>query len=328
MKSATVCIGAMLSIPLLMYTGLAQVATPGEQGPNRQRQRAESQLGPRERAEFDLERRMRDMRSQEEFLRAVTRQPPTVPTEPRITSEERERVLRLRRVSSLDAGSYQGLLKGDGTGIFKLFPDLGCISKEVIRISGECERFVPMSSSFTFRTNAYSDDLYHDIHFESDLILSKSFFSQGIFGLIGDEPIEGITLAHPGLRFLVDFPSATDPKMAARYAAQLQTGVDSGGYKYADHIIPRENTTYALRMIAYRLENGLKPLSDKTTMNEMMFLSLAFDKRVDITVAFRILSRDEYGGLTIVWKELDRKNAEKIKFGKNQVLSDFRPDKK
>lgn len=327
MKSAAVCIGAMLSIPLLICTARAQV-TPADQGPNRQRQRIDSQVGPRERAEFDLERRMRDMRSQEEYLRATTRQPPTVPIEPRLTREQRARVLRLRGVSLLDAGRYEGLLKREGTGMFKLFPDLGCISKNLIRLTGECERFVPMSSSFTFRTNAYSDEIYHDIHFESDRILSKSFFSQGIFGVIGDEPIEGVTLAHPGLKFLVDFPSATAPKMAARDAASLQTGVDSGGYRYADHIIPRENVTYALRMIAYRLENGLKPLSDKTTMNEMMFLSLAFDKRVDITVAFRILTRDEYGGLTIVWKELDRKNAEKIKFGKNEVLRDFRPDNK
>lgn len=324
MKSAAVCIGAMLLIPLLICTARAQVATPAD----RQRQRNDSQLGPRERAEFDLERRMRDMRSQEEFLRAITRQRPTIPIEPKLTSEERDRVLRLRAVSSLDAGRYEGFLKREKSGIFKLFPDLGCVSKNVIRITGKCEHFVPMSSSFTFRTNAYSDDIYHDIHFENDRILSKSFFSQGIFGVIGDEPIEGVTLAHPGLRFLSDFPSATDPKMAARDAAQLQAGVDSGGYRYADHVIPRENVTYALRMIAYRLENGLKPLSDETTMNEMMFLSLAFDKRVDITVAFRVLTRDEYGGLTIVWKELDRKNAPKIKFGKSQVLRDFRPDSK
>lgn len=327
MKIATVWIASLFSIPLLICPTDAQVATPADQGPNRQR-RIESQIGPRERAEYDLERRMRDMRAQGESLRAATGRRPAVPVEPRLTTEQRDRVLRLRRVSSLEAGRYEALLKGEGTGIFKLFPDLGCISKNVVRVAGDCERFVPMSSSFTFRTNAYSDGIYHDIHFESDRILSKSFFSQGIFGLIGDEPIEGITLAHPGLKFLVDFPSATDPKIAARYAEQLQTGVDSGGYRYADHIFPRENVTYVLRMIAYRLENGLKPLSDETTMNEMMFLSLAFDKRVDITVAFRVLTRDEYGGLTIVWKELDRKDAQKIKFGKNQVLRDFRPDNK
>jgi hypothetical protein len=325
MKSAAVCFVAMLSIPLLICTARAQVGIPADQGPRRQRSEADI---ARERVEMDTERRMTAMRHQEAYLRAITRQRPTASVEPRLTREERDRVVRLRRVSSLDAGRYEGLLKGDRTGIFKLFPDLGCISKTVISVAGECERFVPMSSSFTFRTNAYGDDIYHDIHFENDRISSKSFFSQGIFGVIGEEPIEGITLAHPALGFLGEFPTATDPTMAAQFAEQLQAGVDSGGYKYADHVIPRENVTYALRMIAYRLENVLKPLSDDTTRNELMFHSLAFDKRVDITVVFRVLTRDENGGLTIVWKELDRKSARKIKFGKNQVLRDFRPDNK
>ncbi|HEX6124522.1 MAG TPA: hypothetical protein VFZ23_04045 [Pyrinomonadaceae bacterium] len=185
-----------------------------------------------------------------------------------------------------------------------------------------------MSSSFTFRTNLYSDEVYHDIHFERDRISSKSFFSQGVFVELGDVPIEGVDLSHPGVKFLVDYGPTTSPKTATEHMEEFRTGVESGGYKYADHINQRENVTYALRMIAYRLENGLKPLSADTTMNEMMFLSLSFDKRIDITVVFRVISRDEYGGLTIVWKELDRRDAPKIKFEKGRALRDFRPEAK
>lgn len=63
-------------------------------------------------------------------------------------------------------------------------------------------------------------------------------------------------------------------------------------------------------------------------MNEMMFLSLAVDKRLDVILVFRILNRDEYGGLTIVWKELSRSDAAKLRFGKNQSMRDFRPARK
>jgi hypothetical protein len=69
-------------------------------------------------------------------------------------------------------------------------------------------------------------------------------------------------------------------------------------------------------------------MSNETTTDEMMFLSLAFDKRLDMIVVFRILGRDEFDGLTIVWKELKRKDAAKIKFGKREVLKDFRSDLK
>jgi hypothetical protein len=307
MRGAAVCIGVILSIPLFILPASAQ---------------------PSARAEGDLERRMRDMRAQEATLREATRKPRVVPPEPRLSEQERDRVLQLRRVSPLDIGKYELFLKGEKTGIVKLFPDLGCLSKNVISVAPECRRFVPMSSSFTFRTNSYSDPTYHDIHFAQDRIFSNSFFSQGIFTVIGEELIDGVGLSHPAIKYLTGVQSATDPAGAAEQAKDFQNGIDNGGFRYADHIVPQADTTYALRMIAYRLENTLRPMSDETSMTEMMFLSLAFDKRIDITVVFRILAKDELGGMTILWKEIDRKDAGKIKFGKNQALRDFRPDSK
>jgi hypothetical protein len=250
------------------------------------------------------------------------------PAEPKLSSVQRERVLRLRRVAAVDIETYGGLLKQERTGLFKLFPDLGCISKQVVKVSGECEKFVPLSSHFTFRTNNYGDDIYHDIRFKDGKLSSNGFFSQGVITAIGDKAVDGIGLTHPALRFLAAFVPDTDPKSAAAHARGFQGGIDWENFKYSDSVEAGENVTYAMRMIAYRLENTLKPLSAETTTNEMMFLSLPFDKRLDIIVVFRILRRDENGGLTIVWKELARSGASKIKYAKNQVLKDFRPEQK
>jgi hypothetical protein len=60
----------------------------------------------------------------------------------------------------------------------------------------------------------------------------------------------------------------------------------------------------------------------------MMFLCLSFDKRLEMIVVFRILGRVVFVCLSIVWKELKRKDAAKIKFGKREVLKDFRSDLK
>lgn len=282
----------------------------------------------RERSEAEIERRMWNMSTLEQRMRRAARRPREMPVEPKLSDEERGRILKLRRVAIGEAEKYGSLLKQEHTGIFKIFPDLGCISKQVVKLTQECERYVPLSSSFTFRTNSYSDEVYHDIHFKDGRFSSHSFFSQGVFTVVGNEPIENIALSHPAIKFLTSFAPDTDPKSATDHARQFQTGADADGYRYSDSIGPQENVTYAMRMIAYRLENSLKPFSEETTTSEMMFLSLPFDKRVDVTVVFRVLARDENDGLTIVWKELARDDAAKIKFSKNQILKDFRPGSK
>jgi hypothetical protein len=278
--------------------------------------------------EAQLERRMADIHLLKQKLEVITRKPREMPVEPKLTGAERERVLRLRRVAFEDVKRNEKLLARAGTGIFKLFPDIGCISKNVVRVAVECEQFVPISSAFTFRTNGYSDELYHDIFFKKDHITSNAFFSQGIFGIVGDVEIDSIDKDHPSLEYLRKYEPAIDPKTAQDHACEFQKGIEANGYRYSDLVIPRENVTYVMRMIAYRLDNTLKPVDHNTAMNEIMFHSLSFDKRIDMTVVFRLLGRDELGGYTVVWKELDRRDAAKIKFGKGQPLRDFRPQNK
>jgi len=271
---------------------------------------------------------MNDMRALDQKMRPAARQINVSSTvvEPKLTTEERNRILKLRHVAPSDVAAYSTLLAQDHTGIFKLFPDLGCVSKDVILLTRACSESVPMSSSFTFRAVSYGDDLYHDIIFKGDRILSHGFFSQGIFTAVGDEPIEKIELSHPALKYFNAFQADNEPKSAIEHARQLRSGVEFEGHSYSDGITPKENQTYAVRLIAYRLENTLKPLSATSTMTEMLFLSLAVDKRLDMVVVFRILGRDDHGGLTIVWKELSRQDASKIKFSKGQILRDFKPE--
>lgn len=308
-------IAAVNLTPILFLAGLTagQVTTRAD---DQQRQRAETQ---------QLERRMSDIHLLDQTLEVATRKPREMPVEPKLSDAARQRVLQLRRVSFDDVKRNEKLLARTGTGIFKLFPDLGCVSKSVISVAPECDRFVPLSSSFTFRTNGYSDELYHDIYFKKDVITSNGFFTQGIFGVVGDSLVDAIDKDHPSVAYLRTYEPATDPKTAVEHARQFQKGVESNGFQYTDTITPRENVTYVMRIIAYRLDNSLRPVDHETSMNEIMFHSLAYDKRLDLIVVFRLLGRDEYGAYTVVWKELDRHEASKIKFGKGQPLRDFRP---
>lgn len=272
--------------------------------------------------EAALERRMQDMRALDQLKNPPKKMPEVAP-EPTLSKQAKDRVLRVRRVEQIDIAKYDKLLGQEGTGIFKLFPDRGCQSKSVISVSMDCEKFVPLSSSFTFRSNEYINPTYHDIYFENDKLVSKSFFLQGIFVSLGDVPIEDVSLGHAAMNFLNSFHPATRLQDATDDAHRFDKGIESGNYRYSDNIVPAENTTYILRTIAYRLNNPLRPLGKDSTMSEIMFLSLTADKRDDVTVAFRVIRRDELGGLTIVWKELARQDASKIKIGKNESLADF-----
>lgn len=311
----------------LLLTSLFVVGLPvaGQIGPSDRAQEA-----ARQRSEIDLQRRMRDMAQLEQRLRAVTKKPPAIPmpADPKLSDEARARILKQRRVEAADLSKYGAFLKQDRTGIFKIFPDLGCVSKNVISASAECERAILLSSWFTFRTKLYGDDIYHDIHFTKDRFTAHSFFSQGIFAELGETPIEKVRPDHAALKTLLAFQSANDPQLAKEHASKFAAGLDLDGFHLVDSITPRENASYVFRTIAYRLGNALAPISEETTMTEAMFHSLTFDKRLDMTVVFQVLRKDELGGLTIIWKEIDHKDAAKIKFAKGHALRDFKPDTK
>jgi len=58
----------------------------------------------------------------------------------------------------------------------------------------------------------------------------------------------------------------------------------------------------------------------------LKFINLNYvDKRMDLIVAFRVVGRETNGSVTILWKELNRLDAPKILFAKNEKLSDLTP---
>jgi hypothetical protein len=293
-----------------------------------------TQIGPspraeeadRQRVEADLSRRMREMTLLDQKLRAVTQIPKAPLPEPKLSAEARERVINYRRVDRSELGPYGSLLANKRFGVFKIVPELNCISKNVVSASPQCANAILMSSAFSFRSNAYTDELYHDVHFDKGSLKTQSFFTQGIFSDIGDEPIESVTLDHPALKILRGMAAAADSKAASANAKQFAAGFDAGGFRFADNVEPKLDKTYLLRTIAYRLHNSLPPLTSETTLNEMMFHSLSFDKRHDMIVVFRLIKTDEYGGLTLIWKEISRTDAPKIRFAKGEPIRDFRQD--
>jgi hypothetical protein len=97
-----------------------------------------------------------------------------------------------------------------------------------------------------------------------------------------------------------------------RQFLELARGLQNGQYTYRKAFPAVENTTFALRVVAYR-GNLYR------TFRGYRYNLLSGDKRMDLTVAFRIIGKDADGGITLLWKELDRKESPRIKFSKSKM---------
>jgi hypothetical protein len=250
----------------------------------------------------------------------------SVPAGPTIDKETSELIRLARRVDAADFSRYSEFLKADKTGMFKLFPDYDCVDKNVVRVDGDCKNFVMASSSFSFRNLGYAHPYYSDLGFNRGEIGSNGFFSQGIIVSLGDVRIEDVIPSRDGLKFIFDLPPASDPGEARKMSTRVKAGIENDGFTYSSAVTPAENTTYVLRSIAYNVANSLPAVTETTSMNELRFHTLAIDKRADVIIVFRIVRKGADGSLTIVWKELDRKEAPKIKFSKGDKFVDFKPD--
>lgn len=225
------------------------------------------------------------------------------------TKEQKRRL----QPSPEDAQAYASFLQQPNTGIFRLLPDSGCETNSlVIKATEDCLNAVPESSFYSFREEEHTQNILADIRLKGNYLISDGILSQGILVALGDFPLESVTLQHEGLKFLNDYSPPTSTKEIQKQFLQINNGVRSGGYEYRKIIPAQSDTTYGLRVVAYkgRILRSFRGFN---------FDLLAGDKRVDLTLAFRIVRRDKSGAVTLIWKELTRKEAPKIKFERKRI---------
>ena len=160
-------------------------------------------------------------------------------------------------------------------------------------------------SSYSFRKENYRVRHLADLTYTADSFQSPGILAHALFVNVGDIPLEQISLQTRGLKFLNDFQTVTDFDEALELDRQLIEGIRDDGFIYRRGLYARENTTFVLRSIAYRGSYYRAVLG-------FNYDELEFDKRKDVTVAFRIVRRNEES-VTIIWKQLAEKDSPKIK---------------
>ena len=209
-----------------------------------------------------------------------------------------------------DLAKYSNFILQPKTGMFRLLPDLGCQDNALILKADEtCLSAIPESSFYSFREEEHTSELLADLRIKSNQFVTDGILTQGILVNLGDVELEKTNINSKGFQFLNAYsPSELSPE-ASKQAFEILKGITFDGYTYKKILPAVENNTYALRVVAYR---G----SIVRSYRGFRFDLLGGDKRIDITVAFRVIRKEPDGSLTLLWKELDRKESPKLKYPK------------
>ncbi|MEO6588607.1 MAG: hypothetical protein ABIP06_04705 [Pyrinomonadaceae bacterium] len=259
----------------------------------------------------------------------------TIRVKKTLTKEERQRREKILAPRADDLLKYKNFLQQPKTGIFRLLPDFDCETKYLVRADSECANFVIFGSAYSFsaysfRDKGYSDADFHDISFKREFLVSDSLLMLGIFVSLGDASLDNLSLTSDGLKFLTEFKPENDRQLVEKQLITIRNGIQNNGYLYSDKIKPEENVTYALRVVAYKYKDkdGFRFRKGITSADESKFLSLKYDERKDVLLVFRIIEKNSDGGITIIWKELQREDSPTITFQKNEKLRDIKLNKK
>ena len=241
-----------------------------------------------------------------------------------VTEEELKRYKDAIAVAEEDLNTNEIFLKKSDTGIFRILPFIDCESKNVIRVSGDCENFVPRTWSYSFRVEDQSDLYFNDISFKEGFFITTSLLTQGIITSLGDVPLGDVTLSSGGIKYLADFIPSKDKEEAKRQYHEIKKGVASGGYIYGKGAKVQENTTYAARIVAYKYKDKAIKREIETEMTNLFRYLSDYDKRKDLMVAFRVIRKSEDGGVTVLWKKLQEKKSPSFVYKKSEELTDFK----
>jgi hypothetical protein len=204
---------------------------------------------------------------------------------------------------------YAQILRQNDTGLTKLISDKKCSDNtKVIVVTDDCLKYTMpgAGSSYSFRINNYRIPRLADLTFTDNSFQASGNFLHGIFVNIGNVSIENVTLQTKGITYLAEFQPEIDYEKAKQLDQQLVEGIRHGDFLYRRGLYIVENTTFALRSIAY---NG----DYYRSIAGITYNELNFDKRRDIIVIFRIVEKDEAENVTILWKKLQEKESPKIK---------------
>ncbi|HNU06917.1 MAG TPA: hypothetical protein PKO33_04055 [Pyrinomonadaceae bacterium] len=230
------------------------------------------------------------------------------PIRTKLTKEQKERMLPDPR----DVDAFRTVLEQPRTGIARLHPDLGCYENaRILKADETCQNAIPEGSSYSFRERENTIEVLSDIRLKGGYFISDGILTQGFMTNLGDADLVNVDLESQGLAFVRAFEPMPEAHDAKDQYTSFVKGIKTGVFEYRKFQKAVVGSTYAMRIVAYR-GNVYR------SYRGWKFDLLEGDKRIDLIVAFRVVRQSPDGSLTIVWKELERRDSPRLRFTKRR----------
>lgn len=220
---------------------------------------------------------------------------------------------RLLNPAKEEFEKYNAFLSQPETGLIRLFPQTDCgIGGMLIKLDNEScllrSQLPGFGSAFSFRGKQHQAVAVSDLQLNDKSFVSNGYAIQGIFVELGDIDLESISLKSKGIDFLTGFVPATALTEADKQLREFSKGVNADGYFYRASAQVKEQKTYVLRSIAYKID---APKKTKTAfkMQSSPIPNLPDSGRADVIIAFRVVRLDLNGSATLLWKQLQKKDS-------------------
>ncbi len=191
-----------------------------------------------------------------------------------------------------DMARFAEFLKLPHTGLIRLLPKGKYEYSQVISANDpNQDKVLPISGggaaySFTKKTHEFGP--WSEIGLQNGKIFCG--FAGGVLGYmtnLGDMQIENVTLNSGGVDYLAGLAPPKNRSEAIEQSYRNAEGFKAGSFIYQSILPAVPGSTYVMRSIA--------------------------EGRSDLLVAFRIFRQDEDGSVIILWKQLKKASADKMK---------------
>jgi hypothetical protein len=230
--------------------------------------------------------------------------------------------LKILQPMDEDKAKYGEILKNGKSGLVRLVEDAGCgDTTKTVSAAGPCLDYsMPGNgSSYSFRLPNYRLRRLADLHFANGNFITDGIMHHSFITGIGDVPLNSPELAKMVPGTVMSFRPVTDISKALEVDEKLRYGWREGRLYFGKEVRAIERMTYILRSVAYN-GNYLR------SVKGVVYDELEFDKRADVTVAFRIIRKHDDGSITILWKELARRASPKLIENKKTKNEDLKKE--
>jgi hypothetical protein len=246
---------------------------------------------------------------------SIPREQPERSNLPKKQTSLNDQQKKLMAGSPEDQARYADFLKQSDTGLFRLFPKIDY--KTSLTVDAQApERSLPVlggGAYYSFGNKSHIFGSWSDICLQDNALFTQvAMKSMGLFTIIGDVPLDSVTLQTPGIEFLTKMTIPIQwPELIAQ-AKHYDQGFQEGEFTYRSGVRVFPSQTYILRSVIYKRSDSLAP--NPETGDSLMHIDKY--QGADLLIAFSVVRQEEDGTVTILWKCLKRSPGPQLETNK------------